>query len=103
MKSTPYIYASPMRYILGIDVFDQIASYLTLIPSQKPGIIITKQGLNRFGNRLKHILHFSASVDFVLFTLLGLHIHLERFFCISVSIVSKFFILNGQQLYGHGF
>eukprot|EP01084_Bolivina_argentea_P258253 435315_1 len=59
----PYVFVSPMRYVMGDGVFDHIARYLTLIPSTNPGIIITQQGLNRFGDRLKNIFTTKTNIN----------------------------------------
>eukprot|EP01083_Nonionella_stella_P092265 258232_1 len=59
----PYLFVSPMRFVMGDGVLDHIARYLSLVPSTNPGLIITQNGLDRFGPRLANIFKQNKSVN----------------------------------------
>jgi len=51
-QRSPRVIIAPYRYIQGEGVLDRLGSYLSLVPSTKPAMLITQGGLRRVGDRL---------------------------------------------------
>lgn len=66
----PQVLAAPSRYIQGDGVLDQLGRYLSLVPSGRAAILITKGGERRDGARLSKSLRASG-VDAVFVTFEG--------------------------------
>ena len=51
-RHSPRVMIAPHRYIQGNGVLDQLAEYLSIVHGTRPGLLITKGGLQRVGPRL---------------------------------------------------
>ncbi len=60
----PRVMIAPGRYIQGPNSLDHLGRYLSVIPAQRVGILITAGGQRRFGERVAQSL-MSANVEFV--------------------------------------
>jgi glycerol dehydrogenase len=59
----PGVLIFPHRYIQGPDVFDFLGKYISVLPSNRPAVLVSVGGQKRFGDRLKKSFQ-SSGVEF---------------------------------------
>ena len=50
--SVPRVLIAPQRYIQGEGILDHLGRYLSIIPAQRPAVLISEGGQKRFGERV---------------------------------------------------
>jgi glycerol dehydrogenase len=67
-QDTPRVLISPCRYIQGKDVLDHLGRYLSILPSQRPVVLMTEGGRLRIGEKIEASLKQA-----------GIELHIEIF------------------------